>query len=40
MPGTLTVVLITDLRAECAVEVKYNRSKKSSPDCKGKALHF
>lgn len=40
MPGTLTVVLITDPRAECAVEVKYNRSKKSRPDYKGKALHF
>lgn len=32
MPGILSVVLITDLRAECAVEVKYNTSKKSSPD--------
>lgn len=40
MSGILTVVLVTDLRAECAVEVKYNRSKKSSPDCTGKALHF
>jgi len=40
MPGTLTVALFTDLRAERAVEVKYNRYKKSRPDCKGKALHF
>lgn len=35
MPGTLTVEN-TVLGAECAVEVKYNRPKNSSPDCKGK----
>lgn len=40
MPGILSVVLITVLRAECAVEVRYNTSKKSSPDSEGKALHF
>lgn len=40
MPGVFSVVLITDLRAECAVEVNYNTSKKSSPDSEGKALHF
>lgn len=38
MTGTLTVVLIADLRAECAVEVKYYRPRRSSPDCKGKAF--
>lgn len=40
MPGIFPVVLITDLRAECAVEVNYNTSRKSSPDSEGKALHF
>lgn len=38
MTGTLTVVLIADLRAECAVDLKYYRPRKSSPDCKGKAF--
>lgn len=40
MPGILSVALITELRAECAVEVNYKTSKKSSPDSEGKAFHF